>query len=70
MKWLGGSREDERLDENGEDTEDSEAAVYDEAPELEIHAAIGGGFKRAFQKVVVVNEDTEEEESHDVRSLF
>lgn len=70
LKWLEGSKEDERLDENGEETEDSESAVYDEAPELEIHAAIGGGFKQAVQRVTVFNEDTGEEETHDVRALL
>lgn len=70
LKWFDGSKDEDELDENGEEKDDAGAAEnYDEEPELEIHAAIGGAFKRMFQTVTLVDENGEEED-HKVSTLF
>ncbi|KAL1959434.1 hypothetical protein VTO42DRAFT_2237 [Malbranchea cinnamomea] len=67
LRWLKEYNEPDNVDE-GEEEEENAAVkgLYDEEPELEVHATIGGGFKRVFQRVALVNEDTGEEEEHQV----
>jgi hypothetical protein len=71
FRWLQVANDDDVRDENGEGQGQIEAQdAHDEDVELEITAAIGGGFKTMTQEATFVDPETQEEETRSVSNSY